>query len=592
MSKARKKSYKQGTAKRLAQESLILSCTRFLSSRFIRLFESGFASPLITSADTVDGFARKRITAPLSKRLGLKKNFSMPARNAVASFFANNRVFGLLASFRRAFLNSSIRSIGVFLLTFGIYAASIFLLKSYVSLELGADASIDDVCVAAITALAGLLFTFFGEKSILAAVGKSRIVGGLISKSLGVNESSLDRNISASSGTAVGFGFLLGSLFGISTLFFSPIKVLLFLLAVTLAFTVMNIPEFGLLLTVLVFSFVPIRLTSIIVLITLASFLLKCIRLKRNFRFGTADAVVLLMLVLMYFTSLVFEGISVGESYILIFTAIYFLAKNLLCSERLVVQTFNALCSGITLGIVLYILGDFAALIPHLHLREAALWLSSSVLDADMLALLTVCIMPFALSSFSGSLGKRTRSRFLFFALIGAFVIDSKLFYILLAVSVLVYVAVAHKALFGALLGSLIIIPPLLVLASDYSLSSAVAIGRSGYDISLALNSETVFQNLWTGLYEISNGATVALFALALTLIIQRVFASLLGERVKQTSVFGGPVAASAVMLIVCTSIFNPFSDLRSLIAMWFIFGLCGAVYKLGARERNGYTEV
>ncbi len=592
MSKARKKTYKQGTAKRLAQESLILSCTRFLSSRFVRFFESGFASPLLRSVDTVDNFARKRITGPLFRKTGMKKNFSMPARNAVASFVANNRVSKLFASFRTAFLNTSFRSVGIFLLTFGIYAAAIFLLKSYVSLELGAAASIDDICVAAITALAGLLFTAFGEKSILNAVGKSRIIGGLLSRNLGVNESSLDRYAACSTGTAIGFGFLLGSMFGIATLFFPPINVLFFMLAVLIALTVMHIPEFGLLLAVSAFSFIPLGLTSAIICVTFISFLFKCIRLKRNFRFGTADAAVLLMFVVMYFTSFVFGGTSVGEYYILVFTAVYFLAKNLLCSEKLVVQTFNALCSGITLGIVLYILGDFASLIPHLHLREAAFWLSSNTLNADMLAMLTVCFLPFALSSFSALLGKRTRNRFLFCALAGAFVIDSKLFYLLLAVSVLVYVATAHKAPFGALLCAAIVIPPLLMFTSDYSLSSAVAVGRSGYDPSLAIDSDVAFSNLWAGMYDISNGATVALFALALLLIMQRIFGASLGNSASRNSQFGGTVASSAVMLLVCMSLFNPFSDLRSLIAMWFVFGLCGAVYKICAKERNGYTEV
>lgn len=585
MSKARKKTYKQGTAKRLVQESLILSCTRFLSSRFVRIFESGFASPLINSAETVDEFAREKVTGPLYRKIGMKKNFSMPMRNAVASFIDNNRVTKLFASLRSAFLNATFRSLGIFFLTFGIYAAAVFLLKSYVSLNIGTGADITDICVASITALAGVLFILFGDKGVLAVVGKSRIVGGLISRNLGVNDSSLMRYASYNPKTHAGFGFLLGSLFGLVTIFVQPATMLLLLLAVAVATVIVHIPEFGLLLAVMVFSFTPVRLVATIVCITFLSYIIKCLRLKRNFRFGSADAIVLLMFLVMYFTSTVFEGTTSGEYYILVFTAVYFLAKNLLCSKILVVQAFNALCSGLTLGIVLYILGDFAFLISHDHLANAALVLAQNTLQADVLAMLTVCVLPIALSASSATLGNKARNRFVFCALMGAFVIDSGLFYILLAVSVLVYITFAHKAPCGALLFGAIIVPPLLVITSDYTLSTAVSVGRTVFDGSLELEASNAFANFWSGFYDISNGATVVLFISALILILQRAF------RAASIS-HGGTVSASAVMTVVCMSLFNPFSDLRSLVAMWFILGLCGAVYGVCSKESNEYTEV
>ena len=592
MSKARKKTYKQGTAKRLVQESLILSCTRFLSSRFVRIFESGFASPLINSAETVDEFAREKVTGPLYKKIGMKKNFSMPMRNMAVSFLNNNRVTKLFASLRSAFLNATFRSLGIFFLTFGIYVAAVFLLKSYVSLNIGTNADIADICVAAITALSGIFFALFGDKGILTVVGKSRIIGGLISRNLGVNDSSLGRYASCNPKTHAGFGFLLGSLFGLVTIFVRPSTMLLLLLSVTVATVIIHIPEFGLLLAVSVFSFTPEWLVATIVCITFLSYLFKCVRLKRNFRFGSADAVVLLMFIVMYFTSTVFEEASSGEYYVLVFTAVYFLAKNLLCSKILVVQAFNALCSGITLGIVLYILGDFAFLISHNHLRNAALVLTSNTLQADILAMLTICILPIALSASSATLGNKARNRFVFCALMGAFVIDSGLFYILLAVSVLVYIAIAHKAPCGALLFGAIIIPPILVLTSDYTLSAAVSVGRTVFDDSLALEASNAFSNFWSGMYDITNGATVVLFISALILILQRALRASGTSNGNVGIALGGTISSSAVMSVVCMSLFNPFSDLRSLVATWFILGLCGAVYGVCSKESNEYTEV
>jgi hypothetical protein len=239
----------------------------------------------------------------------------------------------------------------------------------------------------------------------------------------------------------------------------------------------------------------------------------------------------------------------------------------------------------LTLGIVLYILGDFAFLISHDHLANAALVLAQNTLQADVLAMLTVCVLPIALSASSATLGNKARNRFVFCALMGAFVIDSGLFYILLAVSVLVYITFAHKAPCGALLFGAIIVPPLLVITSDYTLSTAVSVGRTVFDGSLELEASNAFANFWSGFYDISNGATVVLFISALILILQRAF------RAASIS-HGGTVSASAVMTVVCMSLFNPFSDLRSLVAMWFILGLCGAVYGVCSKESNEYTEV
>lgn len=594
MNKARRKTYKRGTAKRLVRESFILSSTRFVSSRFVRFFESGFASPLLGSVKTVDNFARDKVTGPVFRKLGVRKNFAMPARNAVASFLSHSRLVKIFASLRSAFLNTSLRTVGIFLFTFGIYAAAIFLLKSYVSLRLGSAANVDDLSGAAIIALVGLILTAFGEKSIISAIGNSRILGSLISRCLGVNDSSLDRYSSASSGTAIGFGFLLGSLFGISTLFFSPTGVLLALLGLLTFSAIFHIPEFGLLLAVSTFSFLPADIIAAIAAVTLVSYLLKCIRLKRNFRFGSADAVVLLMFAVTAVACIASDGgVARGELYLLCFYFVYFLAKNLLCSEKLVVQTFDALCIGGFLGMALYIIGDFATLIPHEHLRSAALLLSSHTLDADMLVMLVATSLPFALSSYSSVDGRRSRKWFLLFTIAGAVIVDSMPFYVMLLVSLFIYIATAYKAPMGALLGAAVVIPPVIAVASEYTLASAVAFGaRTTYDTAFDVSGDAVFANFWSGMYDVGGAVSVALFVGALLLISQRIFGATVGNSGNRVALYGGTVAASALVMVVCGFLFNPFSDLRMLVAVWFILGLCGAFYNVSERIQKDGTEV
>ncbi len=580
MNKARKKRYRRGTLKRLAQESLVLSSTRRLSSRFVRMFESGVASPLLTSLKKVDEFAREKVTGPLYKKIGIRKNFSMPTRNAIASVISRSAVMKTVNRLRTAFLNTSMRSVGVFLITFGIYAAAIFLLKSYVSLNLGIEASTDDLSFAAITALIGIILTAFGDKSILNTLGNGRIVGQLLLKCLGVNESSVDRYASAVPITAVGISFLLGSLFGISTLFFTPASILGFLITLFICIAIFNIPEFGVLLAAATFSFVSIYTVAFVISVTFASFLIKCVRLKRNFGFGTADAVVLLLFTAMFVSSVTSEGsLSHGELYVLCFTSVYFLAKNLLCSEKLVYQTLNALCVGATVGMALYILGDFATLITHDDLRMGAVWLTRYTLDAEMITMVVSLILPFALSSFTTVDKRRPKRLFVLLAIVCAILVDSTLFYVLLLTSLFVFIATAYKAPIGALFSALVVIPPVAVLASDYTTSSAFGFGtKTVYDTATMSVVERGFADFWSSIYGFGGWIAVALFVVSVILVLQRIFGTVFGNNGSESARIGGATAASTIIAVACSFIFDPFYDLRMLVVMWFVFGFCGSI--------------
>ncbi len=581
MNKARKKTYKDGFAKRLVNESLVLSLTRKLSLRFTRLFEYGILSPLVKSYKMVDSFVGERITGPIFKKIGMRENFSMPARNAVATFFAENPVMKALARLRSSFLNTSVRSVGIFMFTFGIYAAALFMLKSYVTLSFGAQAGINDISVSAVTLLVGLLFMIFGEKTLISSLGGSKIIGSLLSNCLGINDSSFERHKNASPKTDVAVAFLLGSACGIATLFFPPSRVLLFILTVIGAIAIINIPEFGLLLSVAVFSFLPIGISLLICAITLFSYLFKCIRLKRNFRFGTADTVVLLMFFAMLVSCLISDdGIIGGEYYLLCVTSLYFVAKNLLCSEKLVVQAFETLCTGLNIGMALYILGDFATLIPHADVRNAAMLLTSHTLAPEMLALLVSVMLPFALSSFSSVGGRRPREGFLLLAAVCTAITDSALFYILVLVSFFIYIAFAYKAPAGALLGAAAVLPPVAVYSFEHTVSYAVRLGtRLSYDSSLALSENTENMSFWGAMPHVGGALAALLFIGSFLLILQRLLGVGIGESGTKRSLYIGTAVSSAVMLAVCSFMFNSFADLRIYAAMCFILGLCGGLY-------------
>ncbi len=590
MNKARKNKYRRSAIKRLVQESFVLSSTSRLSSRFVRFFESGFAAPLLRSAKKTDDFAREKISGPLFNKTGFRKNFSMPTRNAVSSFISRSRAMKTVGDIRNAFLTTSLRSVGVFLFTFGIYAAAIFLLKSYVSLALGSGANPDDLSFAAVAALAGIILTCFGDKSIINAIGNGKTVGQLLLKCLGVNESSVDKNSSAAKRTNAGGAFLLGSLFGAATLFFTPASVMYFIFALIVIIGIFHIPEFGLLLAAASFSFVSVKIIGVLVAVTLVSFLVKCLRLKRNLSFGSADAAMLLLFVAMSVSCITSQGsISRRELYVLCFTSVYFLAKNLICSEKLVYQTLNALCTGLCFGMALYILGDFATLIPHDDLRMGAVWLTSHTLDTEMLMMSVAVILPFALSSFSSVDSRRPKRLFVLLAIACAVISDIALFYVLLLVSMLVFVANAYKAPIGALLCAVVAVPTVSVLAYDLTSSSEIASrAKTVYDTAEQALVEKPFGNLWTGIFNYGGTVVIVIFVLALLLILQRVYGSMIGNNGNRASLFGGTVAASVINMLICSFMFDPFSHMQVFSIIWFVLGFSAFVSKPSISSKHG----
>jgi hypothetical protein len=198
--------------------------------------------------------------------------------------------------------------------------------------------------------------------------------------------------------------------------------------------------------------------------------------------------------------------------------------------------------------------------------------------------------LPFALSTFSSTVKKRPNTWFVFIALACAVITDSFLAYALVLVSVLVFVACATKSPGGSILASLIIIPPVFLILSDFAASSTVTALRAK-SLDAALNLPNRFLNYWTASISVVGFFATLLFVIALVFVFQRVFASTIMNRSKRNVLICGTIASSAVMAVVCSFLFNPFCDLRVIGALWFVFGFCGSAYKVYYSSQSEITE-
>ena len=581
MNKARRKNNRRSAIKKLVRESLLLSFTRSVSSRVVRFFQVGGASAGLKSVKKIDRFAKKKITAPIIQKTELRKNFTMPARNAIASFCANNGFMKGLSALRISVLNASVRTAGVFLFTFGIYAAAMIFLRRFIDLPIG-EASADDLIFSGLMVIAGLLLATFGEKSNIETLGNGKIMGALLSGVLGVNDSSLDK-IPQQPKSGMGIGFLLGSASGVLTAFFSPISIILTVVTVLVMASIICIPEFGLLLTVATLAILPLRWVTVIAVATFASYVIKCLRLKRNFRCGTADVLMLLSLLLIPIFGVSFQGgAEKGGGYLLLGMTLYFVAKNLISTKRLLLQTFNALCLGSFCGMVIYIFGELAPALPNPQLQSVARLLSRNAMDVDVLAVLVAISLPFALSSFSTHGTQQRNLIFLIVAVICAFVSGSLNFYLMLTISAVLFVAMSYKAPVGAAVSGAVSLPIILGYENIISHSTVVSLFASrGFDNVFNLSWDISATNFWGGFYSLNGAAPTILCALAILLSLQRVLATTILKRSESTTLLAGTVASGAMMLVACMFCFNLFADLRIVAVAWFILGLCGSVYKV-----------
>lgn len=580
MNKARRKSNRRSAFKRLVRESFLLSATRALSSRVVRFFQSGLMSRVLTSVKTTDRFIKKRVTGPLLKKTELRKNFSMPARNAIASFCSNNNFFNRVSSARASLLNTPIRSIGIFLFTFGVYAAAMILFKRFVNLPLG-EASADDLIFSGLVLIAGALLTLFGDKSNIEVLSSGKILGSLLGGVLGVNDSALNKIPEKQSKTGAGVGFLLGSICGALTVFFSSVMIAIAILAFAVVSTIICIPEFGLMLTVATVAVLPINWVAAFAGVTLASYIIKCLRLKRNLRFGTADFIMLLLFLLTPFCGISFQGgTEKGGGYLIFGMALYFAAKNLVCTKKLLLQTFNALCMGSFLGMVVYAIGEIAYMIPHQQINALAEVISENAMSADMLAVLASVSLPFALSSFSEFGTQRRNWLYVVMAAVCAFLSGSMMFYILLAVSGFAYVALSYKAPVGAAISAGVSLPLIIGYAFAISHSGVISCFASlNFDSAFCLPWDFAASSFWGGFAKLNGGVCAVLCIGVVLLSLQRILATASLDRSAKITLLGGTVAASMIIMVVSAVLFNLLADLRIVAIFWFLLGLCGSTY-------------
>ena len=570
MSKKSKQKTLENT-KGLPKKSSVLSYPSHISKKIVSFFETGVLSRLFLSAKKVDSFIPNKVLKPLEKHIGFRKNVLDPTRRWVSGIIDNNHVSRAVTAVIPRFLSVSLRSFGVFFLTFALYAAGIYFLKIFANIRLG-NSTADDLSASAIVLLVGIILTLFGDKSLISALANGRCAG-YIMDSFGINEAYFRNREAAVPRT--GTMFLAGTLLGISTLFFAPIAILKVVATVLLALTVFFIPEFGLLASVAVLPAVSADFLKTAVAYTAICYIIKCIRMKRNFYFGAVDICMVGVLA--------FSAIGVDAGTLMCFSMLYFLARNMLNTERLIRQANSTLCIALVVGMAFYLGGHFAHHIPFEYLRNTVVSFTDYSLGSSFMGLLTAILIPFVFSQYAAKKRLPAAVFTVVLTLASIVIADIAISCYLLVVSAAIYIAVGKKAPVGAALFTAVMIPAFSFLHSPVSamLTHLGIIGGTG--------EELADSGIANGFLANGGIIPVILVGICLLLTVQKMFSSIITSEKKDIFALCGAVVASVVSIAVCCFVIGGFyADLRVIALLCFVIGYGNACFAV----ISGHSEV
>ncbi len=308
-----------------------------------------------------------------------------------AQSFDSSRIVGFFASIKERILYTPIVTYGVLIFGFALFlliTQSLTLLFAAYNIpfrflahlaEVDAVLTITFMAAAVVLMAASLMLIFAKETSLYAFMMESRLTGFVLRRFMGLRDVSVKQEIRRRHG---GKAFVLGMILGLITFFVPPARFFTLFGILTVFFLILNLPEFGLVLTVFFlpfFSFLPhptVAAAAVCVTVLLST-LLKLLRGKRSLYFEAADLAALGFLLLLLFGGVVTLGGAPSFRLALVlvlFGLTYFVVLALIKSTEWLERCLNAL-------MVSSLLVSFCGIVEWALGKASAVWQDQEIFD-------------------------------------------------------------------------------------------------------------------------------------------------------------------------------------------------------------------
>lgn len=309
-------------------KSIILGLIKNIAERFNEyLHVSAVYSFIKNNCDFSESY-KKSFTASVAERLESLFPALLKTRLSYAKKCEQSILSNAAESFYYSFLSLPLRTVGVFLLTYGV-SVLFYSLGNFELFE-------KNVIFSAVAVFASLLFLPV-KKSISSCIKSSCILSFFYTES---SESAIlaSRHYTKNQVRGYSTAFLSGILCGVLSYLSTPLKILSVTAAILLCLIFMNNPESSLLFTVLITPFLNTAYVLFFIMITLMSFLGKYLRAKRHIAFELTDIFMLFLALLIAFSGIYtvtpYSSFNTSLKYIsAIF--LFFLVKNIIRSTDL-----------------------------------------------------------------------------------------------------------------------------------------------------------------------------------------------------------------------------------------------------------------
>ncbi len=585
--KRTKRKTERSYRRRRSSGSFLLSRVSRLSARCTWSFRQGLLGKLFCRGDRTEKSLRTGLAASVLEKIGYRDLISKPARKAVAAGSWESVLFSRADGLRRAFLHTKARFFGIALMVFALYAVGIYVGKELLGAGVPGGAPWDLVTAGAVFAVS--LYLLFCGKPMYRFLGDSRIVFHLLVDMLGMDPAAF-RGGTQREVTRGGIAFIAGAAAGLGTLLVSPMQVVLLTVALLFLLCIPAVPEMGLLTAIILLPVLPLRYTAFFAALALFGYLLKFFRLKRAFRFGVPE-LMMVLLVLAFGLS----GVNTGDFFwfkrMLLFGCIWFLTVNLITTERLLRKYMNAVVYGGVVTLLIVLAGKVMSMV-ELPAVLQGIALPSTVLGGAELKCYMLMLVPFALMH-----GGRRCGFVLILLLCGNVYLMGSLWMAAgLLLGVLLYAALGHGAWCGSAIagaaafcaGAVMAGDRMGNLAGEFSSSARELIRRFVWTgvgagdeavmtaaLAEGLRPDGFAGNLYMHLLLDGGLILLVLFALCVFFSWQRLFTclrELVNGEEKRRTILCGTAIASSVMFLLAAGVTAVGTDLR---AVGLFFCLC-----------------
>ena len=577
--------------------SFLLSRVSRLSARCTWSFRQGLVSRLLCRGDKTEQSLRTGLAATALENIGYRDLISKPVKKAVAAGSWESVLFARADGLRRAFLHTKARFFGIALMVFAVYAAGIYIAKELMDIGFSGGTPWDLVTAGVLFPVS--LYLIFCGKPMYRFLGESRIITHLLVDILGMDPAAFrggEDRVTARGGIA----FIAGAAAGLATFLVSPLRVLWMVMVALFLLCIPAVPEMGLLMAVIMLPIAPLTYTAFFAALAAFGYFLKFFRLKRTFRFGVPEVMMVLTVITFWLS-----GMSTGDFFwfrrMLLFGCIWFLTVNLITTERLLRKYMTAMVYGGMILLTVTLVCGISDLVELPRVLQG-ISLPSSLISGGELKCYMLMLVPLALMH-----GGRRCGFVLLLLLCGNVYLMGSLWMAAgMLLGVLLYAALGHGAWVGsAIMGGVAcaVCMPLIGerlgnLACNFSATAWELVLRFPWTgvgagngavmtaaLAEGLHPDGFASNLYMRLLLDGGVVLLLLFAGCVFFSWQRLFTCLReyvnGEE-KRRTVLCGTVIASSVLFLLSSGVISFGDDMRVL-GMFFclcpVASLTGTLY-------------